>query len=241
MAHRITNIVYLLCGDYPDPSIVRVGEDYYLTHSSNQYSPGLLVWHSRDLVNWKPLGTALSRYDGDVWAPDICYYEGRFYLYYTTTGGNHVVTADRAEGPWSEPINLHVGHIDPCHVVDDEGSRYLFLSGGHLVKLTGDGLATAGEVTDIYKGWPIPSHWRIEGYALEGPKVLNRNGWYYMVCAIGGTTGPSTSHMVTVARSRAIAGPWEECPYNPIIRTRARQEQWWSRGHGTIFDAPAGD
>ncbi len=228
-------------GDYPDPTMVRVGADYYLTHSCNPYAPGLLVWHSRSLTDWQPVGPALTDYDGDIWAPDIVYHDGLFYIYYTTSGGNHVVTAPRAEGPWSRPVNLHVPHIDPGHIALPDGRRFLFLSGGHRVELTPDGLTAKGNVEKVYAGWPIPSGWRIEGEALEGPKLLLRDGWHYLLSAEGGTAGCATSHMVVVARARSIDGPWENAPRNPLLRTASRDELWWSRGHGTLIDTPDGD
>jgi beta-xylosidase len=97
----------------PDPSVLRVGDDYYMVHSSFNYAPGLLIWHSTDLVNWQPLAYALPQYDGDVWAPELIRHDGTFYIYYKTSGGNHVVTSTRIEGPWSEPGNLMLGYIDP--------------------------------------------------------------------------------------------------------------------------------
>jgi len=230
----------ILGGDYPDPSVIRVGDDYYMTHSSFNWAPGLLIWHSRDLVNWRPVASALPEYDGDVWAPDIVRHDGRWYIYYRTTGGNHVVTAPDVAGPWSAPVDLDLPHIDPGHVVGPDGRRYLHLSGGNAVELAPDGLSASGEVTKVYDGWPIPDDYRIECFGLEGPKLFSRDGWYYMVVAEGGTAGPSTSHMVAVARSRTPLGPWENSPHNPLIRTRARSERWWSRGHGTIIEAADG-
>jgi beta-xylosidase len=83
--------------------------------------------------------------------------------------------------------------------------------------------------------------WDVEGFAPEGPKVTRRGDWFYLVTAVGGTAGPPTGHMVIAARSRSIHGPWENCPANPIVRTRAREEKWWSRGHATLVEGPAGD
>ena len=143
----------ILGGDYPDPTIVRDGEDYYMTHSAFNYVPGLTIFHSRDLVHWSPVGYALREYLGSVWAPDICRHNGKYYIYFTVSQGNddfsnHVVCADSPEGPWSKPVDLHVDRwIDPCHTVDEQtGQRWLFLSGGHRIRLTDDGLATVGEM-----------------------------------------------------------------------------------------------
>ncbi|MGN6504011.1 MAG: family 43 glycosylhydrolase, partial [Tepidisphaeraceae bacterium] len=231
----------ILAGDYADPSIIRVGDVYYMTHSSFPYGPGLLLWQSKNLVDWQPIVRALRIYDGDVWAPELVHHNRRFYIYYPTGGKNHVIWADSIEGPWSDPIDLHVGHIDPGHVVASDGTRYLHLSGGHLVQLTDDGLATVGEVKKVYDGWPVPAEWRIEGNCLESPKLIFRDGYYHLISAQGGTAGPSTSHMIVHARSRQIDGPWENSPLNPILRTKRREDHWWSRGHGTLIDTPAGD
>jgi len=119
-----TYINPILGGDFPDPSVVRVGGDYYLTHSSFNYAPGLLVWHSGDLVNWEPVGHALSEHDGDIWAPDICHHDGTFIIYYPTSGTNHAVTATDPAGPWTKPVDLGVGGIDPGHVVAPDGTRF---------------------------------------------------------------------------------------------------------------------
>lgn len=237
----------ILGGDYPDPTIIRSGEDYYMTHSAFNYLPGLTIFHSRDLVNWQPVSVALTRYLGSVWAPDICKYQGKYYIYFTVSQGNdrfsnHVVYADSPEGPWSEPVDLKIGYwIDPCHVVDEStGQRWLFLSGGHRVKLTDDGLSVAGKLEKVYDGWPIPQHWTVEGMALEGPKMKKIGEYYYFLNAQGGTAGAPTSHMAVVARSKSVDGPWENSPCNPLIHTYSGEEQWWSKGHTSLVDTPDG-
>lgn len=235
----------ILGGDYPDPSVLRVGKDYYMTHSSFNYSPGLLVWHSRNLVDWEPVCQAVPAYPGNVWAPDFIEHQCRYYIYYPsfTLPHNHsnwVVHAPSPKGPWSSPIDLQVGHIDPGHVVGPDGKRYLMLSGGNLVQLTDDGLATVGEVRRVYDGWPLPEDWVIESFALESPKFTRLDGWYYLTVAEGGTAGPATSHSVVQSRSRTPWGPWEHSPYNPLVHTASRDERWWSRGHGTLVDTPDG-
>lgn len=231
----------ILGGDYPDPTVMRDGEDYYMTHSSFDYVPGLTVFHSTDLVNWEPISYALTSYTGSGWAPDICKYDGKYYIYFTVANkGNFVVYADSPYGPWSSPIVLNVDWIDPSHVVDETGQRWLFLSGGHRVKLATDGLSVVGKLEKVYDGWEYPEEWETEGQALEGPKLRKIGPYYYMLSAQGGTAGPPTSHMVIVARSRSINGPWENAPNNPLIRTYNRSERWWSKGHGSLIDAPDG-
>ncbi len=235
----------VLAGDRPDPSVLKHGQDYYMVHSSFGSVPGLLVWHSRDLVNWEPVGPALNRNVGIVWAPDISFHNGRFQIYFPVLNErgftNMVVSAEKIEGPWTDPVDLHVGNFDPGFAADEEGRGYLFFNGGNMVPLAADGLSTVGEVRHVYDGWPIPEHWQIETFAQEGPKLLRHGEYYYMVLAEGGTGGPATSHMVIMARSRSIDGPWENSPYNPVVRTQSAAEKWWSRGHATLVEGPDGE
>ena len=230
----------MLPGDYPDPSVLRVGETFYLTTSSFEYYPGLLIWKSTDLIRWQRVGHALRRYVGSVYAPDLVEHNGIYYIYFPAGGTNWVVTAPHPEGPWSEPIDLAVGHIDPGHAVDEQGRRFLHLSEGYLVPLTADGLAVTGKPEKVYDGWGYPADWLVEGFCLEAPKITRRNGFYYLTVAEGGTAGPATSHMVVSSRALNLRGPWEHSPYNPIVHTASADERWWSKGHGTIFDDPAG-
>src|SRR5680860_1334074 len=112
-------------GDYPDPSILRDGDDYYVVHSSFEYYPGLLIWHSKDLINWEPVTHALNKYIGSVWAPDLVKYNNKYYIYFPTNNEIYVVVADSIKGPWSEPINLKINNIDPGHVVDENANPIL--------------------------------------------------------------------------------------------------------------------
>lgn len=232
-------------GDHPDPSVLRDGDTWYMTFSSFDAYPGLVIWKSQDLVNWSPVTAALTTPIGSVWAPELCKHAGRYYLYiparFPDYRSNYVIWADRIEGPWSEPIDLKLpGHIDPGHAVGEDGKRYLFLSGGDRVRLTDDGLATDGEVEHVYDPWRYPSDWTVEGFAPEGPKITKRGDWFYLVTAVGGTAGPPTGHMVIAARSRSVHGPWEDCPHNPLVRTWSADEKWWSRGHATLVEGPGG-
>jgi beta-xylosidase len=226
----------ILRGDYADPTILRDGKDYYMTHSAFVYSPGFLIWHSNDLINWKPIVRTMTQIKGSAYAPDLIKHNGRFYLYYPSAGTNWVIYADNIMGPWSQPIDLKVGRIDPGHIADQEGNRYLHLSKGLIVGLTPDGLATMGEPVHTYDGWQYPKEWITECFCLESPKLNYKDGYYYLTSAQGGTAGPATSHMVVSARSKNVNGPWENSPYNPIIRTWSADEQWWSKGHGTLVD-----
>ncbi|MBR10438.1 MAG: beta-xylosidase [Rickettsiales bacterium] len=223
-------------GDHPDPSIMREGDDFYAVHSSFEYYPGLLIWHSTDLLNWEPVTNALHEYVGSVWAPDITKYEDKYYIYFPANNKNYVVTADNIAGPWTDPVELDITMIDPGHVVDEEGNRFLFFSSGSYVPLTKDGLSLAGDVKHVYDGWKIPREWSIECFCMEGPKLFKRGEYYYLTVAEGGTAGPATGHMVISARSKSLDGPWENSPHNPILRTQSPEEDWWSVGHGTVFD-----
>ena len=235
-----TEAKLLLMGNWADPSILKDGDEYYMTHSSFEFQPGLLVWHSRDLRSWQPIARAVTNQPGSIWAPDLIKHDGKFYIYYPAGGGNFVVTANSPRGSWSQPCSLGVGHIDPGHVVGPEGKRHLHLSAGCAVELSPDGLQALGKPQRIYEGWPIPPDWAIECFCLESPKLTARGGWYYLTSAQGGTAGPATSHMVVSARSRDPLGPWENSPFNPIIRTWDRDETWWSKGHGTLVEGPGG-
>ena len=242
----------VLAGDYPDPSVLQDGDDYYMTHSSFDSAPGLLIWHSRDLVNWRPLGPALAKPLGTVFAVDIAKHDGRYFIYIPfmkapwspplpSFANIYVIHASSMAGPWSDPIDLGVGNlIDPGHAVGEDGHRYLFFNDGKRVRLTADGLATAGPVEDAYKAWQYPDDWITEAYSPEGPKLFRRGEWFYLVNAVGGTSGPPTGHMIVAARSRSVHGPWEICPHNPIQRTLSRDEKWWSRGHATCVEGPGG-
>lgn len=231
----------IIRGDYADPSILRVGDDYYMTNSSFMYVPAFLIWHSRDLVHWEPICYALNEFIGDVWAPDLVMYKNKFYLYFPAAGTNWVITADNIEGPWSKPVDLKVGGIDPGHITDTDGNRYIYFSEGMMAPLAEDGLSLLGEPRKMYDGWEFPKDWIVEGFCLEGPKLIYKSGYYYMLSAEGGTAGPATSHMVVAARSKNVDGPWENSPYNPIVHTYNRDEKWHSKGHGTLIDTPSGE
>jgi xylan 1,4-beta-xylosidase len=231
----------IFAGDYPDPSILRDGDNYYIVHSSFEYYPGLLIWKSKDLINWIPVTNALHKYVGSVWAPDLVKYKNKFYIYFPANSTNYVVTADSINGPWSDPIDLKMGNIDPGHFIDNNGMLYLYFSSGGYVPLSDDGLSVAGEYKQSYNGWPVPRDWTIECFCLEGPKLAKHGDYFYLTVAEGGTAGPATSHMIISARSTSPFGPWENSPYNPIIRTKSSDEKWWSKGHGTLFEDEKGN
>lgn len=242
----------VLSGDYPDPTVLKDGDDYYMTHSSFDASPGLLIWHSRDLVNWQPIGPALAKPIGTVFAVDLVKHDGRYFIYIPfmkapwskglkNFANIYVIHAPSMRGPWSEPVDLGIGGlIDPGHIVGEDGHRYLFFNEGKRVRLAADGLSTNGPIESAYEGWRFPDDWITEAYALEGPKLFRRGSYFYLVSAVGGTSGPATGHMVIVSRSKSANGPWEHCPHNPIVRTQSDSEMWWSRGHATCVEGPGG-
>jgi xylan 1,4-beta-xylosidase len=229
----------IIPGDHPDASPIRVGDDFYLTHSSFDYAPGLLIWHSRDLVDWRPVAAALSRYQGGVWAPYLCEYHGRFYIYFPADQRLHVVHAEKPTGPFSDPIDLGISAIDPGHIAEN-GRRFLYMAGGLMAELNPDGLSVKTPPRKIFDPWPVPSTTRMECTCLEAPKLLEHNGWFYLLVAEGGTAGPATSHSVVAARSRHAEGPWEWAPGNPILHTTSREDRWLSVGHGRLVDTPDG-
>lgn len=231
--------VLLLSGDYPDPTVLKDGDDYYMTHSAFSYDRGFLIWHSRDLLHWKPLCRADVKFTGSVWAPDLAKVDGKYYIYFPANGTNYVAWADDIRGPWHGPVDLKVGGIDPGHVLDvATGKRYLLLSGGAIVPLSDDGLRVVGKSKTVYRSWPIPHDWQVECDCLEGPKALWHDGYYHIIAAQGGTAGPATSHMATDQRSQHLYGPWELSPVNPVVHTHSAQEPWWSKGHGTVVEGP---
>ncbi len=230
-------------GDHPDPTILRDGADYYMTFSSFLTYPGIVIWHSKDLVNWRPICTALAKMIGSVWALDLVKHEGKYYIYIPAVSGNYfsvyAIHSDSIMGPWSDPIDLKLpGCIDPGHAVGEDGKRYLFVNGIRRIQLSADGLSTIGNLETVYEPWRYPDDWVVEMFAPEGPKIFRRADWFYLVSAVGGTSGPATSHMVIAARSRSIHGPWENCPHNPIMRTKVSTEPWWSRGHASLVEDP---
>ena len=245
----------ILAGDYGDPSIVLVGKTYTIAKS---YGDGIVVWNSNDLVNWKPvLRQPFTNGISGVWAVDLQYFNGKYHLYIPV--GSHpgkkpgsytnmVMTAEKPEGPWSDPESLeiqapegiHFPAIDPGFVMTPEGKKYLYVSQGYVVELNDAGNKAVGIPQKVYDGWEYPAAWNVQCMCLESPKLFMKDGYYYLVSAEGGTSGPSTAHMTVVARSKSPVGPWENSPYNPLTHTWSPDEKWWQQGHGTIFKATDG-
>ena len=227
-------------GMFPDPSILRVGEDYYMVNSSFIFFPCIPISHSRDLIHWRIIGHAISNpewagLDGleggrGYWAPDISFHDGRFYVTATyrlnDTGSVYrrqiIVSSDQAEGPYSKPVFIEEDGIDPSLFTDDDGRRYMLLNrGARILELDDKAEKQISEGRLLYYG--------SQKRAPEGPHLLKKDGWYYLFLAEGGT-GPG--HRITVARSRELMGNYQPCPYNPIMIQRDSYGAIQRCGHG---------
>lgn len=239
-------------GFYPDPSIIRVGEDYYMVNSTFQYFPAIVISHSRDLIHWETIGHAITSndyldisdiYDSHgIWAPDISYHNGVFYIFAplrlngldpgkTVMRRQLVMKAERPEGPYSKPICLEVDDIDPSHFVDDDGSHYLIIAPGiTIVKLSDDCSRVLSEPVTVWAG--------TGERAPEGPHILKKDGYYYAVLAEGGT---GYGHRISVARAKNLYGPYEACPYNPVLMQRDPHAKIQRAGHGKLVQTQKGD
>ena len=237
-------------GFHPDPSVCRVGSDYYLVTSSFQYFPGVPIFRSRDLVHWRQIGHCLTRksqldLEGcksslGIFAPTLRYHDGRFYMITTNTNGfrNFFVWADRAEGPWSDPVWLDWPGIDPSLFFDEDGRVYITGTGG----FRGDEpLGIYQAEIDIAAGRIISERrliWTGTGAkAPEGPHLYKRNGLYYLLIAEGGT---EYGHMASVARSDNPYGPFEGSPGNPILSHRSVDSPIQATGHADLIQAEDG-
>lgn len=230
-------------GFYPDPSVCRVGRDYYLVASSFSYFPGVPIFHSRDLVQWRQLGHCLDRpsqlplagaatWEG-IYAPTLRYHRGLFYLTTTnvSSGGNFIVTASAPEGPWSEPIPVAQPGIDPS---------LLFASDGSVLFTTSHGGALQSRL-DVLTGKLLSEPkvvWRgTGGQYPEGPHLYELAGWFYLLLSEGGT---EYGHMITMARSRSPWGPFEPCARNPLLTHRSFSSPIQGVGHADLVDSPEG-
>ena len=234
----------LLIGNWADPTIEKVGSSYYMSANNVSYVPSKLVWRSSDLRKWYPVCYASPNKPQGL-ATDLDFHQGRLYMYGGGGTNPWVQYSDPPFETWSDQIHLDLIEpqgIDGGHLVDDDGIRYLYTSRGMVTKLTPDGLKAQEAPMTVYEPWPMPDNLDIDisCVCLESPKPFKHLGWYYMVSAQGGTAGPATSHMATVARSHHVMGPWEYAPNSPLIWTRDRFESWWSKGHATLFEGPGG-
>ena len=258
----------IISGAHPDPSICRVGNDYYIVNSSFEYFPGLPIHHSKDLVNWELIGYGLHREDqcngemnlvdvqsdGGIHAPTIRYHEGTFYIIttnvYNSGDGspglmrNFIITAKNPSGPWSKPHIIEgAPGIDPDIFFDDNGKVYF--TGTHSPgDMNSNGI---GEIwiqeLDIKK-WKLVGKrhtvWDgIFGCCTEGPHIYKEHGLYYLLVAEGGT---GKNHAVMIAASENILGPYEENQRNPILTTRHLSNNYFvnSTGHADMIELEDG-
>jgi xylan 1,4-beta-xylosidase len=261
----------ILAGFNPDPSIVRIGEDYYIATSTFEWYPGVQIHRSRDLRHWRLLTRPLNRASqlnmlGDpdscgIWAPCLSYADGLFYLIYTdvkrygrtTQSGsagasprdmhNYLVTSPGIEGPWSDPVYLNSTGFDPSLFHDDDGRKYLLnmvwdfrpghnrFSGIALREYSCERRQLVGASHIIFNGTPIG--------LTEGPHLYRRNGYYYLITAEGGT---GWGHTVTMARSRALTGPYELHPDGYLLTSRHRPDIELQRaGHADLVETQDGE
>src|SRR5580765_3620916 len=261
----------ILRGFNPDPSIVRVDDDYYIATSTFEWFPGVQIHHSRDLMHWRLIARPLNRASqldmrGDpdscgVWAPCLTYADGRFHLIYTdvkrygrtTTAGasgaslrdfhNYLVTSERIVGDWSDPTYLNSSGFDPSLFHDDDGRMY-------LVNMLWDHRPGQNRFAGIVLQEYAPAQRRLVGARhnifkgtslglTEAPHLYKRDGWYYLVTAEGGT---AWGHAVTMARSRALLGPYELHPDVHILSARHRPDVALQRaGHADLVETQSGE
>lgn len=238
----------VLAGDYPDPSVIRVGNDYWATATTSQWAPLFPLLHSRDLVNWRIVGAAMRKRpawsDGNYWAPEITEYHGRYFIYYTAHKKDGplcvaAATADKPSGPYTDHgplICQDAGSIDAMAVTDERGVRYLiWKEDGNsrnlptpiwAQRLSNDGTKLVGEKKELLRN---DARW--EDNLVEGPFIKRRGGWFYMFYSGNACCGRKCNYALGVARSRALLGPWEKNPANPIL---AGNDAWKCPGHGSI-------
>ena len=250
----------ILRGFNPDPSIIRVGGDYFIATSTFEWYPGVQIHHSTDLIHWKLIAHPLDRQlnllgeedSCGIWAPCLSYCEGTYYLIYTDVKSfqgmfkdthNYMVTAKNIRGPWSDPVYLNSSGFDPSLFHDRDGKKYLVnmlmdyrsyqskFGGIVLQEFSAERGCLVGEPKVIFKGTAI-------GYT-EGPHLYWHDGYYYLLVAEGTT---EFSHAASVARSRNIEGPYEEAPFNPMITTRHVPEYGIQKaGHASFVEGENGE
>ena len=258
----------ILPGFNPDPSICRVGEDYFIATSTFEWYPGVQIHHSRDLANWRLVTRPLSRASqldlrGEpdscgVWAPCLSYADGKFWLVYTDVkrfdgdfkdAHNYIVTAPDIAGPWSEPTYVNSSGFDPSLFHDDDGRKWFLNMVWNHRSYVGANLKHSAFLGILLQEWDAKAG-RLVGSPrsifagsshglVEGPHLFKREGWYYLTTAEGGT---GYEHAVTMARSRDIAGPYELHPNVHLITSKDAPEAPLQRaGHGQIVETPSGD
>lgn len=254
----------ILAGFKPDPSIARAGDDYYIVASSFAYFPGLPLFHSTDLVNWEHIGHVVDRpsqldYNGlgisrGIFAPTIRYHDGTFYVITTMVDGegNVLMTAPNPTGPWSDPIQLSIGGIDPSMFFDDDGKVYVTHNAGPPGEPDYDGhRALWIQEYDPEAQQLVGPHELLvdkgtnpeeEPIWIEAPHIFKVDGTYYLIAAEGGT-GPN--HSEVVFRSDSVRGPYEPYEENPILTQRHldpnRPNPVATAGHADFVETPNGE
>lgn len=247
-AHAATFQNPVLPGDYPDPSVIRVGEEYWASATSSEWAPFFPLLKSRDLVNWEWVGNAFERRPewatGRFWAPEIWEHKGKFFLYYVglKKGGPlavAVATADHPAGPWTDHgpmVAQEAGSIDAMPVADLDGTLYLiWKEDGNsrnkptplwIQKMSPDGTKLVGEMKEILRN---DADW--ERNLIEGPYVQRQGDFWYMFYSGNGCCGNGCNYALGVARARNLMGPWEKCPSNPLL---IGTDMWKCPGHGSV-------
>jgi xylan 1,4-beta-xylosidase len=250
----------VISGYAPDPSIERVGDDYYMVTSSFVHFPGLPVYHSKDLVTWRQIGNAIDRpsqadftgmrVSGGMMAPAISYHDGLYYIV-CTNRQNFVITAKDPAGPWSEPAYFEFDGIDPSLFWDDDGKAYIVNNGdpkqpplydAHrsiwLQEFDPKTRAMTGPRQEIINGG---ADLAAKPFWTEAPHIYKKDGYYYLIAAQGGT---GDQHSEVVFRSRTLAGPYENYPGNPILTQRdlpaSRPHAIGTAGHADFVQTPDG-
>lgn len=230
-------------GFHPDPSVCRVGDDYYLACSSFEYAPGVPLFHSRDLVHWTQIGNVLDRpgqlhlpldtpASGGVYAPTLRHHDGRFWLIVTNVAvGNLLFTATDPAGPWSDPLPLPgVPGIDPDLAWDEDGACYCTVAGVRQVRIDPHTGETLGPLRPLWSGPPGAK-------APEAPHLYRIGEHWYLLIAEGGT---ERGHGVSIARGPSPAGPFEPCPDNPVLTHRGLDHPVQNTGHADLVQSPDG-
>lgn len=252
----------VLRGFNPDPSILRVGDDYYIATSTFEWFPGVQIHHSRDLRNWRLVSRPLSRKSqldmignpdsGGIWAPCLSYSDGLFYLVFTDVKShlgpfkdthNYLVTAESVEGPWSEPIYLNSSGFDPSMFHDDDGRKWLLnMIWDHRKGKNPFGGIALQEYSPKERRLVGPIYNIFRGTPLgftEAPHIYKHGGYYYLMTAEGGTR---FNHAVTMARSKSLFGPYEVDPENPMLTSAGRPELELQRsGHASLVETQTGE
>jgi xylan 1,4-beta-xylosidase len=251
----------ILPGFHPDPSICRVGDDFYIANSTFEWFPGVTIHQSRDLAHWQPVARPLDRLSqldmignpdsGGIWAPCLSFADGLFWLIYTDVKSlsgpykdapNYLVTAPEITGPWSEPVYLNSSGFDPSLFHDDDGRKWLVnMVWDHRPgrdRFRGIDLQEYDPAERTLIGEPAGIFERTDLGCTEGPHLYSREGAYYLMLAEGGT---GYEHAVTIARSTDIDGPYEVDPDYPMLTAKGTDATLQKAGHASLTDTPSGE